>query len=99
MTECLHIVDNPINMSSVKLDCNVTQAFIYGVGVSIVGVLLSQGIPGVRHGKLALNLVEYHSGLVALQVIIKVLGIDRGYAYICQSEIIWRVRLSLLALG
>jgi len=40
VTECLHIVDYPVNLSALKFVVDVLYALIYGVWVSVVGILL-----------------------------------------------------------
>jgi hypothetical protein len=72
----LNIVDNSVNPASFEFSSNIPQPPIYRVRIGVVRVLLRQSISWLGHSELALNLIEYHPGLLTLQVVIKVSPVD-----------------------
>ena len=52
--------------------------------------MFCQTVSRFGHSELALNFIEYHPGMVALQIVIKVLPVDRRHTNVSQPEpVLW----------
>ena len=99
MAESLDIVDNPVNLASFELGGDVFEPVIYGVRIGVVGVLLRQSASRIGHSELALNFIEYHPGLVVLQVVIKILPVNRRHPDVGQPQPVLGIGLAPVALS
>ena len=91
-------MNHPIYPSTAQLWDNIVESVEDGVGVGVISVLFSQGIPWLRHGELALHFVEHYPCPLLFHVSIQVLGKDRRHTDITQAKHVLRVGLALVTL-
>ena len=91
-------MNHPIHLSTAQLWKDVSESVEYRIGICIIGILLRQGISGLRHGELPLDFIEYHSCPLLLYKMIQVWGKDRRHPDVSQAKHILGIGLALVAL-